>query len=252
MPEQPERTAAASARFRYTAAQAEHYDRYRPPYPADLFTTLIREAHLVEGDLAIEVGAGTGLATRPLVESGLTVHAVEPAIELAKLAEEKLDRQATFINNRFEDCPLPRPVRLVAAFNAWHWVDPTVALDRAADLLEPEGSLALVWTEVLSWGPPRFEDRLADLFGASWLKAVAQVEESLEPVRADTRYEDLRVFHHPFERTLDGASYVAVTQTYGGQRSAEQYKALERMITEEFDDAIVKKEDAVLYVTQRV
>jgi hypothetical protein len=210
----------------------------------------MRESHLVEGDVAIEIGAGTGLATLPLVESGLTVHAVEPAVELAKLAGEKLDGQATFINDRFEDCPLPRPVRLVAAFNAWHWVDPTVALDRTADLLEPEGSLALVWTEVRSWGPPQFEDRLVDLFGAPWLKAEPLIEESLEPVRADARYGELRVFHHPFERTLDGASYVAVTQTYGGQRSSEQYKALERIITEEFDDAIVKKEDAVLYVTQ--
>lgn len=252
MREQQERVEEASARFRYSAAQAEHYDRYRPPYPANVFTTLMREAHLVEGDLAIEIGAGTGLATRPLVESGLTVHAVEPAVELATLAEKKLEGRATFVNDRFEDCTLPRRARLVTAFNAWHWVNPTVALDRAAVLLEPDGSLALVWTDVVNWGPPRFEDRLADLFGARWPKAVPQVEESLEPVRADARYADLRVFHHPFERTLDGPSYVAVTQTYGGQRSAEQYEALERMITEDFGDAIVKTEDAVLYITQRV
>lgn len=58
----------ASARF---ASQAEQYDRYRPRYPADLFVTLLREADLVEGDPVIETGAGTGLATQPLVESGL-------------------------------------------------------------------------------------------------------------------------------------------------------------------------------------
>jgi hypothetical protein len=73
---------------------------------------------------------------------------------------------------------------------------------------------------------------------------------SLEPVRSDPRYGDLRVFHQPFERTLDGASYVAVTQTYGGQRSAQEYDALQRMIEEEFGNAVVKKEDAVLYISR--
>jgi SAM-dependent methyltransferase len=237
----------ASARF---AAQAEHYDRYRPPYPADLFVTLLEEADLAPGDPVVEIGAGTGLATQPLVESGLDVHAVEPAAELAMLAEEKSHAQATFVLGSFEECPLPPRARLVAAFNAWHWVHPTRALDRAAELLQPRGSLALVWTEVLSWGPPRFEEKLGEVFGAPWPKVMPHVTESLGPVQADARYGDIRVFHHPFARTLDGASYVAVTQTYGGQRSAEEYAALERVITEEFDDAVVKREDAVLYLSR--
>ena len=237
----------ASARF---ASQAERYDRYRPRYPAGLFVTLLREADLTEGDQVVEIGAGTGLATQPLVENGLRVHAVEPAGELARLAEEKLRGKATFVSGSFEDCPIPPRARLVAAFNAWHWVNPSVALDRAAGLLEPRGSLALVWTEVVSWGPVRFEKRLAEIFGAPWPKVMPHVEESLGPVRSDPRYGDLRVFHHPFERTLDAASYVAVTQTYGGQRSAEEYDALQRTIMEEFGNAVVKREDAVLHISR--
>jgi SAM-dependent methyltransferase len=242
-----EQAEGASARF---ASQAEQYDRYRPRYPAGLFLTLLREADIADGDVVVEIGAGTGLATQPLVESGLRVHAVEPAVELARLAEDKSHGSATFVLGSFEDCPLPPRARLVAAFNAWHWVDPSIALDRAAGLLEPRGSLALVWTEVLRWGPPEFENRLGELFGAPWPKALPHVETSLDPVRSDPRYGDIRVFHHPFERTLDGASYVAVTQTYGGRRSAEEYDALERMIEEEFGNAVVKKEDAVLHITR--
>jgi SAM-dependent methyltransferase len=246
MPELWQQAETASARF---ASQAEQYDRYRPPYPSDLFFTLLREASLGEGDQVVEIGAGTGLATLPLAEKGLVVHAVEPSPQLVHVAEAKLQDRAIFIGGKFEDCPLPPRVRLVAAFNAWHWVEPAIALDRVSGLLKPQGSLALVWTEVLSWGPPRFEERLAELFGAPWRKGAAHVEDSIESVQADGRFGDLRVFHHPFERTLDGASYVAVSQTYGGQRSAEQYEALERMIRHEFNDAIVKKEDAVLYIS---
>lgn len=241
--------AGASARF---AAQAEQYDRYRPRYPAELFVTLMRQAELVERDVVVEIGAGTGLATQPLAENGLAVHAIEPSPELAALAEEKLQKRAQFIPGRFEDCPLPPHARLVTAFNSWHWVEPAVGLDRAAGLLQPRGFLALVWTEVLSWGPPRFEERLAEVLGASWPKVEPHVDGSLEPIRADQRFGELRQFHHPFERTLDGASYVAVTQTYGGQRSAEEYEAMERMIGAEFGDAVVKKEDAVLYLSRLI
>ena len=245
MSEAREQATAASARF---AAQAEQYDRYRPHYPAELFATLRDEADLNQGDVVVEIGSGTGLATKPLADSGLAVHAVEPAPELSRLAQAKLQGRARFITGRFEECPLPGHASLVAAFNAWHWIEPGIGLDRAAELLGPNGFLALVWTEVLNWGPPKFEDRLADLFGAPWPKIQPHIKESLDPVHFDSRYREVRVLHHPFERSLDGATYVAVTQTYGGQRSAEQYAALERTITEEFGNAVVKKEDAVLYL----
>jgi SAM-dependent methyltransferase len=210
----------------------------------------LREARLEVGDRVVEIGAGTGLATQPLAESGLMVHAVEPAPELAKLTRAKLEDQVTIVGGHFEDCPLPGRARLVAAFNAWHWVEPAISLDRVAQLLDPHGSLALIWTEVLSWGPPRFEERLTEIFGAPWPKVMSHIEESLDRVRSDFRYGELDVFHHPFERTLDGASYVAVTKTYGGRRSPEEYEALERMIRREFNDAVVKKEDAVLYISR--
>jgi hypothetical protein len=142
--------------------------------------------------------------------------------------------------------------RLVVAFNAWHWIEPRAGLHRAAQLLEPHGSLALVWTEVVSWGPPRFEERLAELFGTPWPTVEPHVEGSLRPVHTDPRYGEVRVFHHPFARTLDGPTYVAVTKTYGGQRTAEDYRALERLVTDEFGNAVVKTEDAVLYLSRTV
>ena len=40
---------------------------------------------------------------------------------------------------------------LIAAFNAWHWVEPDKGVDLASQLLSSGGSLALVWTKVLSW-----------------------------------------------------------------------------------------------------
>jgi hypothetical protein len=74
------------------------------------------------------------LATLPLVERGLHVYAVEPSEELAVLAGSKVRGRATLVSGRFEDCGLPSRVRLVTAFNAWHWVQPSVGVERAARL----------------------------------------------------------------------------------------------------------------------
>jgi protein-L-isoaspartate O-methyltransferase len=77
----------ASERF---AAQALDYHRYRPRYPQGLFDDIVRLANLSAGDKAIEIGAGTGIATQPLVECDLDVTAIEPAVALAAVAESNL------------------------------------------------------------------------------------------------------------------------------------------------------------------
>jgi SAM-dependent methyltransferase len=238
----------ASARF---AAQALDYDRYRPRYPGTMFDTLVRETGLRPGDVVVEIGSGTGIATVPLVERGLDVTAVEPSRELAEIAESKVGDRGRVVVQRFEDCPLPDRASLLAAFNAWHWVEPSIALDRVAQLLRGGGSLALVWTEVVAWGPRRFEERLADVFGEPWPKRWDNVVASLQPVLDDSRFGELRTSHHPFARTLDASTYVAVTRTYGGQRSEEQYEALARTIVEEFGGSVTKVEDAVIYLARR-
>jgi SAM-dependent methyltransferase len=239
---------AASERF---ASQAAAYDHYRPRYPEELFDTLMEQAQLEPGAAAVEIGAGTGIATLPLVERGLRVTAVEPAPELATVARTKIGDRADMVVERFEQCTLPGPVALVAAFNAWQWVEPARSLHAVAHLLGRGGCLALVWTEVVSWGEDPFEARLATIFGATWPKRLEHIDTSLRPVRQDPRFGSVEVFHHPFERTLDGETYVAVTRTYGGNRTEQQLRAVQRVIDDELGGTVTKQEDAVLYLARR-
>ena len=57
---------------------ADLYDRARPPYPAALGTRLAELGLLVAGHRALDLGAGSGQATRILVDAGMEVTAVEP------------------------------------------------------------------------------------------------------------------------------------------------------------------------------
>jgi ubiquinone/menaquinone biosynthesis C-methylase UbiE len=59
-------------------AQAGFYARARPDYPDELVDALMRDAGVRPGDLAVDVGAGTGISSRCLARHGLAVVAVEP------------------------------------------------------------------------------------------------------------------------------------------------------------------------------
>lgn len=239
----------ASERF---AAQALDYDRYRPRYPDSVFEDLFELAGVTHGDAVVEIGAGTGIATEPLVERGLDVTAIEPAAALTAVAVAKLADRVHFFNGRFEEFSPDSPVKLLAAFNAWHWVEPRWGVELATRLVEPGGSLALVWTEVISWGEEPFEQYLTEVFGSPWEKRMQHVDGSMKPIQQDARFGEFQDHHHPFERSLDASTFIAVTKTYGGDHTPEQFQAIERIINEDFGGVITKVEDAALYLSKRL
>ena len=126
---------------------AEEYDRHRPAYPGQLVDQACRVAGIGNGDQVLEVGCGTGQLTRALVARGLHVTALEPGKSLLALARQNLEGagEVEFVNARFEDASLPRE-RFAAVFSAsaFHWIDPEVSWQKAADVLVPGGTLALI------------------------------------------------------------------------------------------------------------
>ena len=60
------------------------YDRARPSYPASLIDDLVSWAQ--PGGRALEIGAGTGKATRLLAARGVSVLGIEPSAEMAVYA----------------------------------------------------------------------------------------------------------------------------------------------------------------------
>jgi SAM-dependent methyltransferase len=126
---------------------AAEYDRHRPAYPDELVDQACRVAGIVSGDHVLEVGCGSGQLTRSLVARGLRVTALEPGPSLMELARQNLAGagEVDFVTARFEDASLPRG-QFLAVFcaSAFHWVDPEVGWQKAADMLVPGGTLALV------------------------------------------------------------------------------------------------------------
>ena len=228
------------------------YDRYRPRYPEPLFDDLMALAGLRPGDRAVEIGAGTGIATLPLAARGLRVTAVEPAASMSEILKAKVGVTADVIEGRFEETAIRAAVDLVAAFNSWHWVEPAVGVARLVEMLRPGGVVTLVWTEVISWGRDPFGARLAEVTGQPWVGRLAEIVNSKDAVAGHDRLASMGQRRYRFERTLTAQTFVDVTRTYGGHPGDEQLVQIEAVIDGEFNGAVTKVEEAVLHAYKRL
>jgi SAM-dependent methyltransferase len=139
---------------------ASLYEHARPDYPPELFTDLATLTGVGPGSRVLEIGCGTGQATRPLAELGCDVTCVELGPDLAAAATSNL---ASFANVRivvaaFEDWPPPSGpgFDLVLAATSFHWLDPATRLGKIAEALRPGGFLATIATEHVAGGDVGF------------------------------------------------------------------------------------------------
>lgn len=138
------------------------YHAARPAYPDATWAVLRQHAGLKPGIDVLEIGAGTGLATGPLLaHDPAHLLAVEPDARLATfLATSLADPRLTVIQQPFETVALPDgSVDLVVSATAFHWLDPVPALARLERALRPGGAVALIWNE---FGDPRRQDGFHD------------------------------------------------------------------------------------------
>jgi SAM-dependent methyltransferase len=145
----------------------ELYDRVRPTYPDELFGDLVTITGMNERSSVLEVGCGTGQATRSLAALGCRVTAVEPGTGMAALARQRL---ATLPNVAVETSSFEqwndrgRRFDVLVAASSWHWVDPSIGWRRARDVLHPGGWMSLLGHVVVRrHGEPEVYAETADL-----------------------------------------------------------------------------------------
>jgi len=133
-------------------SRADAYAAARPGYPAALFAFLAAELGMTPGDTAADLGAGTGLFTRHLLDMGLEVVAVEPNDPMRRMADDALSGRAGYrsVDAPAESTGLPGASwDWVVAAQAFHWFDAEAVAREVERLLRPGGRCVLVWNERL-------------------------------------------------------------------------------------------------------
>jgi SAM-dependent methyltransferase len=146
-------------------AHAETYERARPPYPLQLWARLGQMGLLSPGDRVLELGAGTGQATGPMVDAGAAVLAVEPGPTLGGRLRRRWPQVEVLIGTA-ESVPFPvAAFDLAVAATSVHWFDLDVVLPKVHQALVPGGHFA-VWRTAYgdpSVAPTPFRQRVAQI-----------------------------------------------------------------------------------------
>jgi len=122
-------------------AKAAAYERFRPGYPAELFDVVMTYADQPVRT-ALEIGAGTGKATRLFAQRGVAVTATEPDAAMLAELRKHVSAGVTTVQAAFEDLRPRESYGLVYAAAALHWTNPDGRWPRVAALLQPGGVFA--------------------------------------------------------------------------------------------------------------
>lgn len=120
---------------------ASVYERLRPGYPDELVDQVLAHA-VTPVRTALEIGAGTGKASRAFIRRDIALTATEP--DAAMLTELRAHVPASVVTrqNSLEDLPRIGTFDLVFAAAALHWTEPAGRWARIAALLNPSGVFA--------------------------------------------------------------------------------------------------------------
>ena len=132
------------------STRVEDYIKFRPGYPAALISALLDKTGLDPGATVADVGSGTGIFTRLLLDQGLRVTAVEPNANMRHAAEKLLSGYSRFtsIDASAELTGLAdHSIDLITAAQAFHWFDNEATRTEFGRILKPGGKLALIWNK---------------------------------------------------------------------------------------------------------
>lgn len=234
---------------------ADTYDDVRPGYP-DRIAEAIGEYHGTTPEHIVEIGAGTGKATRLLRRLGAPITCLEPDARMAARLTANLP-DVTVHTETFEQwAPPPGGVPMIVAALAWHWLDPATRNQRAHDALTPDGTLA-VFAHKYGYADP-VQSRAIDT-------ALRAIDPDVQDrpagwfhldVTASGRFTDVRAETVDRDLTLSTDRYLDLVRTFGlfRQHQADQQErafAAVRSLVDGFGGGIVLRLRTSLVLARR-
>jgi trans-aconitate methyltransferase len=245
---------AAEPRRSFDGA-AEIYHRIRPNYPAPMFEDLFRL--LPSHPAILEVGPGTGQATRDLLSRGATVHAIEIGPSMAAKLREALPSPALTITiGDFEEADVgENGFDAVFSATAYHWISPKAQVDRPVSVLKPGGVIAVVdLNQVSSPDDKGFfaaAQPIYDRYGEGHVGPPAPERNAVDPpihrvLRGDPRFSNVEVRAYDWNQTYSAADYRKLMLSYSSTQMmtppARQglLDDMENFVRQQFDDQVTR------------
>lgn len=136
---------------------ADVYYKVRPRYPQELINRAVVLAQLCSNATILEVGCGPGNATVAFAQLGFSMTCLEPNQEFCHLAQRNCAPypKVKICNTSFEEWELEADkFNAVLSANAFHWIPPEIGYSKAAEALQDNGFVILLWNMTPE---PRYE-----------------------------------------------------------------------------------------------
>lgn len=234
------------------------YEEVRPGYPEELIQDVIDLSGLEDHSRILEIGCGTGKASRPFAERGYELVCLDIGADLIVVAREKLKAfpNVSFVEQAFEGWESERTFDLIISATAFHWVDPNVRYLKASEVLKPKGFLAVFSNQHVRKDEGFFAESQS-LYDKYYLSLTTN-----RPTHATTNFPGVEAFQEPMQRvypwtqTYSSAQYIKLLGTYSGHIALPDknrsllFDGIVNLIETKYDGRVTKHYQAILDLRQ--
>lgn len=124
-----------------------NYDEIRPDYPQELYNDIFEYMGNIENVNALEIGIGTGQATKPFLDKNFNITAVDIGENFVNSVREKFSDYKEFnaVCGDFMNKTFPENnYSLIYSATAFHWL-PNEKYQKVMSLLKTGVVIALFW-----------------------------------------------------------------------------------------------------------
>ena len=228
--------------FNTVAAQ---YDRMRPTYVDRLYDDIWNYGCFGKSVRTVEVGIGTGQATRPVLDRGAFVTAVELGEELAAFCKQKFADYPGFsiVNLPFQEYEAAdNSIDLVYSASAFHWIEEETGYTKVYNMLRSGGVFARFANHPYrDKGNDALHEAMQALYAEYMPRSKFSGEFSMEDAKArgiigeKYGFVDIRCMLYKRTRTFTSQQYVDLLGTYSdhialGEKKDEFFALIKEQI----------------------
>jgi trans-aconitate methyltransferase len=194
---------------------ADKYSKYRLPYPEELFKIIFSTINSF--DLAIDIGAGTGLSTAPILSKFNKILAVEPDENMAEKLKEHLNSsKVDVIIQSGEDFTFSEDnANLITCGFVFHWLKGDAFISKAFKGLRHHCPLAIYSGSYYSSLPEELKTVFAPDYELNWKNfqhknmKVNDIEKTLNQLKTYGSFSKIEL------HTIDNIKQLQLTELVG-------------------------------------